>query len=92
MTDAFTLHIPLEPEYRSLAPDVAGRYAELLGASPADAAALAGAIASAVDRLGYEPGAHADLAFRPEAGGVHVELSANGRRETVTVPISVARR
>jgi hypothetical protein len=93
MTDAFLLQIPADASYRALVPEVASRYAELSGGSASGAAALAAAVATAMDRLasGAGPDAHLDLAFRPETGGVHVELSCNGHRETVSVAIPVAK-
>ena len=92
MTDAFLLQIPIDAAYRALVPEVASRYAELSGGSASGAAALAAAVATAIDRVasGAGPEAHVALAFRPEAGGVHVELSCNGHRETVSVAIPVA--
>jgi hypothetical protein len=93
MTDAFTMQIPIDAAYRALVPEVASRYAELSGGSASGAAALASAVATAMDRVANHAGpeAHLNLAFRPEAGGLHVELSCNGHRETVSVALSVAR-
>jgi hypothetical protein len=95
MTDAFRLQIPIEGAYRAFVPEVASRYVELSGGSATGAAELAAAVTQAIDRLtktaGSQPDAHVDLAFRPEAGGVHVDLSCNGHRETVRVDLPVAR-
>lgn len=89
MADAFTLHLPLDAPYRALAPEVAARYAELSGGSASDGAAMAATLTSAIDRLASQAGPHAqiDLSFRPNTAGVHVELSCNGRHETVHVPL-----
>lgn len=91
MSDAFKMHLPLEAAYQAMVPEVANRYAELLGASPVDAAALAAAVTTAIDRIGTgaAPGTHIDLAFRPNGAGVHIEVSGNGRRETVDFAMSV---
>ena len=93
MTDAFKLQVPFETAYRALVPEVASRYAELLGGSSADAASFAAAVTSAIDRLaaGVGPDAHLDLAFRSDGADVHVDVSCNGCRETVNVTISLAR-
>lgn len=93
MGDAFSMQIPLEPAYRALVPEVAGRYAELLGGSAADAAALSGAVEAAMARLAasFDPHTAVDLRFRPNGAGVHVELSCADRHETVTVPIALAK-
>jgi hypothetical protein len=89
MSDAFKMHVPFDAAYRAMVPEVTSRYAELLGGSPADAAALAAAVASAIERLGAGAGGDAliDLAFRPTAASVHVDVSCNGQHETVHVPI-----
>ena len=92
MADSFTLHLPLEAPYRALAPEVASRYAELSGGSAAEAATLATSLSAAIDRLasGAGPNAQMDLSFRPNSAGVHVDVSCNGRQETVHVAIPVA--
>jgi hypothetical protein len=93
MADAFSLQIPLESAYRSLVPEVAGRYAELLGGSLADAAALSEAVQAAVTKMttGLDATADVGLRFRPNGAGVHVELSCLDRHATVTVPMAVAK-
>ena len=94
MPDAFSLNVPLANPFRSLAPDLAGRYAERAGGSAETGAALAAAVNAAIDRVTAGAGPHADiaLAFRPDAGGVKVELSCNGRREALDVAIPVVKR
>ena len=92
MSDAFKMHVPFDAAYRAMVPEVASRYAELLGGSSADAAALAAAVSAAIDRLGATAGADAsiDLAFRPTAASVHVDVSCNGQHEAVQVPLPQA--
>ena len=92
MSDAFRLQIPIEAAYRALVPEVAIRYAELSGGSATGAAELAAAVSQAMDRItsAAGPDAHLDLAFRPGTGGLHVDLSCNGHRETVRVDLPVA--
>ena len=93
MADAFSLQIPLEPAYRELVPEVAGRYAELLGGSAADAAALSDAVVAAIASVSASaaPSTEVDLRFKPNGAGVHVELSCQDRHTTVTVPMPVAK-
>jgi len=93
MADAFSLQIPLEPVYQDLIPEVASRYAELLGGSATDAAALSDAVVAAIAKVsaGAEPSTEVDLRFKPNGAGVHVELSCRDRHTTVTVPIPVAK-
>jgi hypothetical protein len=92
MSDAFKMHVPFEAAYRTMVPEIASRYAELMGGSSADAAALAAAVWSAIERLGAGAGTGAliDLAFRPTAASIHVDVSCNGQHETVHVPIPPA--
>jgi hypothetical protein len=94
MLDAFSLLVPLVPPYRGLAPDLAARYAELAGGSPEVASAVASAVNAAIDRVsaGAPPHAGVALAFTPETSGLRVELSCDGRRESVDVTIPVAKR
>jgi hypothetical protein len=94
MPDAFSMLVPLATPYRALAPDVAARYAELAGGSADAAAALASAVTAAIDRIsaGAGPEAAVGLAFTPDATGIRVEVSCNGRLESVDVAIPVARR
>jgi len=91
---SFTLVVPIDPSFRSLAPDVATRYTELVGGSATDGQAVGAAVLAALERIAEHSvvGAHVDLAFRPEAGGVHVELSCDGQRESISVTIPVPKR
>jgi hypothetical protein len=93
MLDAFSLIVPTDPTFESLAPELATRYAELAGGSPVDAQAVGAALRAALARVseGAVPGEHVDLAFRPEAGGVHVDLKCAGKTETINVTIPVAK-
>ena len=93
MLDAFSLIVPADRTFESLAPEIAMRYAELAGGSAADAQAAGAALRAALARVceGAVPGEHVDLAFRPEAGGVHVDLSCAGKSETINVTIPVAK-
>jgi hypothetical protein len=90
----FSLSVPLDAQYRILAPEVAGKYAELLGGSPADAENFAAAIGKVLDELavGSSAGAHVDLKFRREGDGIHVDFRAGTRTSTLTHSIAAARR
>ena len=97
MSDAlssFSLLVPIDPAFRSLAPEVATRYAELSGGSAADGQAIGVAVLAALDRIAERAavGAHVDLAFRPESGGVRVELACEGQQESINVTIPVVKR
>jgi hypothetical protein len=92
MPDAFSLRVPLATPYRALAPELAGRYAELAGGSTDAAAALSSAVTAAIDRVaaGADATAGVDLAFTPEAAGIRVELTCGPRTESVDVAIPAA--
>jgi hypothetical protein len=92
MTRSFTLQVPAEARYRALAPDVAGRYVELLGGGPDDAQALSGAIGEALAALaaGAPAGATVELAFEAGSRGIEVTLRCQGRSVVVTRPLTAS--
>jgi hypothetical protein len=45
---SFALDVPVDPRYRVLGPEVAGRYVEVLGGSESDRKAFAAAVAEAM--------------------------------------------
>jgi len=94
MPDAFSMLVPIAAPFRALAPELAGRYVELAGGSAEVAATLATAVTAAIDRLssGAAPHSEVGLAFTPNAGGIHVDLSCGTLRESVNVTIPVVRR
>lgn len=74
MPQPFELEVPADERYRGLAPEVAGKYVEVLGGSAADAKALADALVAA---MGKVANGHADvlrLQFELKTGGVHVTV------------------
>jgi hypothetical protein len=85
MPDAFLLTVPVAEPFRTLAPDVAARYIELVGGSAADGSAMSSAVAGAVQTV--IAGATGDeglaLAFRPQADGIEVEVRCGARHATV---------
>ena len=93
MADSFKLHLPADAAYRTLVPEVAGRYAELSGGSSTDAAALTEAVSSAVERVLRDAGPHAnvDLFFQPDDSGLRVDVNSNRHKELVRIRIHVAR-
>jgi hypothetical protein len=94
MSSAFTLSVPLDSRYRMLAPQVAGKYVELLGGGAADAEGLAVAVTTAIDRLAgtVRDDGHIDLVFRREADRVEVQLSVDGRSSIVKHPLPATKR
>lgn len=89
MSMPFTLTVPAEAKYRPLVPEVARKYVELSGGSPADAQALAAAVGEAVDGLvnGAGSGASVALEFRLAAAGLEITVRCDGRSAVVKHPL-----
>src|SRR5688572_29213594 len=70
MTDPVTLLLPADARFRSLAPDVGGRYVVAAGGSEADAAVVVDALKATMDSLtaGAADDAGVELNFRTPAG------------------------
>ena len=79
MPEPFTLTVPVDARYRMLAPDVAGKYAELNGGTEADAAAFAEALSEAITELAGADDGEVALKFRPTSEGIDVHLACGGR-------------
>jgi hypothetical protein len=94
MSLPFSLSVPLDSQFRVLAPEVAAKYAELLGGSPADAEGIAAALTAALDAMatGSSPGAHVDLKFRRVGDGIHVDLRSGTRTSTLKHLMAAAKR
>jgi len=92
MPDPLTLTVPIDPRYRNLGSEAAGKYVELVGGTAADGEAVAAAVATALDAMASEsdPGDHVDLALRGEASAVEVTLACGPRTRTVTHPLRAA--
>jgi len=86
MSEPFTLTVPTDPRYRVLGPEVASKYAELVGGSETDGAGLAHAQTGALAEVarGASPGAHVDLAFRPTSDGIEVRLTCGTHSSVVS--------
>jgi hypothetical protein len=85
MSVPFTLSVPADPRYRVLAPELAGKYVELVGGSAADGKTLARAVSRAMSDFARSAGASADLelAFHAEGGEVEVTVRCGGRSTRV---------
>jgi len=90
----FSLSVPLDSNLRRLAPDIAAKYAELLGGGPADAEGLAAALTGALDSLAAvaKPEANVDLKFRREPDGIHIEVRCGDRSSVVKHLLPAAKR
>ena len=85
MSLPITLQLPADPRYRVLAPEIASRYAELVGGTKSDGQALAATLTEALDRLASEGSADAtfDVQFQPAAAGVDITVRCEGRTTVV---------
>jgi hypothetical protein len=83
---AFSMTLPARGPFRDLAPDLAGKYAELAGGSAADGRALAAALDDALAKItsAAGPDATVELAFRPANGGVDIALRCGDRSSALT--------
>jgi hypothetical protein len=88
MPEPFKLTVPADERYRVLAPEVAGKYVELMGGTAADGTALAAALNDAVDTLlaGGGPADGIEVAFRPGADGIEVNVAYGGRSTVINHP------
>jgi hypothetical protein len=89
MSDSFTLSVPVDPRYRGLAMEIAGKYAEMAGGSAADGTGLAGALEDALAQVidGAGPGAHVDVSFRPTSAAIDVHVRCGPRSAVVRHPL-----
>ncbi len=94
MQEPFTLLIPADPRFRALAPDIAGRYAELAGGARDGVSAAVAAAVEAIAKSGAGA-AEIHLTFRPSAlppaqggaGAIDVDLRCGAATRTITCPL-----
>ena len=91
---SFALDVPVDPRYRVLGPEVAGRYVEVLGGGESDRKAFAAAVAEAMATVahGAPPDGQIDLRFKTEASGIEVECRCDGRSSVVRHALAAAGR
>ena len=91
---SFALDVPVDPRFRVLGPEVAGRYVEVLGGGEADRQTFAAAVAEAMATVarGAAPDGQIDLKFSTEAAGIAVECRCDGRSSVVRHALAAARR
>ena len=90
MPDSFQLTVPADSRFRTLVPDLASRYVEIIGGSASDATALATRLLDALQQLTSEVVETETIRFdfRPGDGAVEVELAHDGHVRTVRCPIA----
>ena len=90
MPSPFTLHVPADAQFRVLAPQVAGKYLELVGGSAESGAELAAALSKAMDSLDGGADADFDVSFRAHGGAVEATVRCAGRSTVVRHALSDA--
>jgi hypothetical protein len=92
MPDPLTLTVPVDPRYRSLGSEAAGKYVELVGGTPDDGVAVAAAVSTALDAIAAEcdAGAHVDLALRGQPAGIEVTMACGSQTRVVTHSFAAA--
>jgi hypothetical protein len=85
MADSFLLTVPVAPEYRVLAPEVAARYAELAGGTADDGGRLAADLTRALEALARDAPADAAVAlsFTASPDEVVIDLRCGARTASV---------
>jgi hypothetical protein len=83
MPHPFVLQVPADGRYRVLAPEIAGKFVELVGGTAADSRALADALVSAMSRVANGSADALDLAFEIGAGGVQVTVRCGAQSAVV---------
>ena len=92
MSPAFTLRVPADPRFRSLAHEVVGRYVEIAGGSEADRDAFIRAIIEAVERLDGAASDVLDLVCHARPSAFEVTIRCGGREAVVHHPLPAAKR
>jgi hypothetical protein len=89
MPEPVRLTVPVDDRYRVLGPEVASKYAELVGGTAADGASLAAALTEAVDKLLAASGSAdgIELAFEPGPDGVEISLTCGAQSAVVRHPL-----
>lgn len=81
--------VSADGQFRKIAVEVAGKYAEMSGGAPADASALGSALSETLGRVadGAPDGATIDLAFEPNGHGVKVTVTCGAQTAVVRHPL-----
>jgi hypothetical protein len=85
----FTMTVTVHEPFRSMAVDVAGKYAEMAGGGPADVEAFAAALAGTLGQVvaGASDADTIDLAFRPNGHGIECTVTCGTHASVVRQPI-----
>lgn len=84
----FTLHVPADPEFRSIASEMVGRYVDIVGGSESDRVAFEAALTKAVDTMCPNGSGDVELSCVPSGAGFEIRLSCNGKSSVVRHPLA----
>jgi hypothetical protein len=83
----FTLHVPADPAYRTIACEVAARYVDLAGGTEAQRTAFQALLASKVDELAGGHDADVELSCVADPPGFAVTLTCGGQSAVIRHPV-----
>jgi len=81
--------VSADEPFRTIAAEVAAKYAEMSGGAPADATALGSTLSATLGQVagGAPDGATIDLAFEPNGHGVQVTVTCGSNTVVVRHPL-----
>ena len=94
MSSRFSLQVPIDDRFRTLGPEMAAKFVEVLGGAAADGEALAESVGAAMTEVSAAHGPHADvhLTFESNPGGLQVTLECGGHSTVVRHALAAAKR
>ncbi len=89
MNDVVTLLVPIDERYRAIVPEIARKYVEVAGGSPAEAEAVVDRLHGAIAQLtGAATGqSQVTLRARIDGGSVEFELRCGSESLSLTQPL-----
>lgn len=87
----FTLHVPADPGFRSIASEMIGRYVGIVGGSESDRVAFEAALTKAVDTMCTSASGEVELSCVPFESGFEITLTCNGRTTVVRHPLTAGK-
>jgi hypothetical protein len=87
MADPFTLEVPADARFRVLAPELAGRYVEIVGGSDSEREACRARLADVIRDIAPSAGETVYLRVRTTPSGIEAVVTCDGESRMVTVPL-----
>ena len=88
----FTLHVPADPEFRSIASEMIGRYVDIAGGTESDRLAFEAALTKTVDAMCTNANGDVELSCVPLATGFEIRLTCNGQTSVLRHPLTAEKR